>query len=222
MVCRTKIAVPVQANLASARVRVDSPTAYNKNMYFSRKLFLLIAATFVGGVFCLYFVWPISRAIITAHPFRKPLFVSPEAWGLQYQEVSFETEDHFELKGWFMPSHNGAVVIITHGYDGNRGDFLEQASFLVQEGYGVLLFDLLAHGQSGGSTLTLDGRDVLAAVRYLEGRPDSQSSAIGVWGFSLGGMVGIQAAAQTTSIQGIVADGPFPVVAITDFPAPET
>jgi pimeloyl-ACP methyl ester carboxylesterase len=121
-----------------------------------------------------------------------------------------------------MPSHNGAVVMITHGYNGNRGDCLEQAAFLVNQGYGVLLFDLLAHGQSEGNTLSLNGRDVLAAVRFLKENPESRSLAIGAWGFSLGAMSEIQAAAQTPAILGIVADGPFPVVSIEDMPKPAT
>ncbi len=191
-------------------------------MYSFRKWFLLFAAIVLGGVFCIYFIWPVSRAMITAHPHRKPLINTPEDWHLQYQDISFETEDNYRLNGWFIPSSNGALVIIAHGYDGNRGDCLEQASVLVKEGYGVLLFDLLAHGQSEGNILSLNGRDVLAAVGFLKQNQESQSLAIGVWGFSLGAMSEIQAAAQMTSIQGIVADGPFPVVSIDDMPKPET
>ena len=191
-------------------------------MSFQRKWSLLILWIVLGSVFCLYLVWPTSRAIITAHPFKKPSMQNPADWNLQYEDVSFVTEDNLTLSGWYIPSHNGAIVIITHGYGGNRGDCLEQAAVLVNNGYGVLLFDLLAHGKSEGNTLTLDGRDVRAAVKYLEGHRDSQSQAIGVWGFSLGGMVGIQATAQTATIRGIVADGPFPVVALSDMPMPES
>lgn len=193
-----------------------------KILALKRKGTMIICLAGLLGLLVIYGVLPILRARSVAHPPRTTVAHNPEEFSLVDEDVSFEANDGLTLRGWYMLSHNGAVVIISHGYGGNRGDFLEQAALLSGHGYGVLLFDLSAHGNSDGSLLSLNGRDVLAAVEYVRNRKDVRPDRIGLWGFSLGGLVSIQAAAQEPSIRAVIADGPFPVVAATDMPAPET
>jgi pimeloyl-ACP methyl ester carboxylesterase len=174
------------------------------------------------GIITVYGIFPIGRAIVVSYPQRTPLMGTPGDVGLVYEDVTFTTSTDVQLHGWRIASQNGATILIIHPYKGNRSYYLEQAAFLAEHGYGVLLFDLTAHGESEGRRLTLDGTDVLAAVSYLKSRSDTKSEKIGAWGFSLGGVVSLQAAAQNDDISVVVADGPFPVVAAEDMPAPET
>ncbi|MCD4739373.1 MAG: alpha/beta fold hydrolase [Anaerolineae bacterium] len=171
----------------------------------------------IGGV---YGVLPVTRAVLVAHPPRKAIIATAPMFPCE--KVTFLTDTDLQVYGWHIPSHNGAAIIIAHGYGGNRGDHLEQAQFMAEHGYGVLLLDLLAHGESEGHKLTLSGQEILAAVRYFERQGSVSSTRIGVWGFSLGGLVGIQAAAQTRAIDALIADGPFPVVTHQDMPHSET
>ncbi len=173
-----------------------------------RSISLLILA----GLFAVYVLMPVVRAGLVAHPKRKPVLASPADLDLEYEDVTFVTADKLALRGWYIPSRNGAAVIIAHGYGGNRGDYLEPAAMLVKQGYGVLLIDLLGHGESEGDKLALDGGDVSAALAYLQSLDEVEPDRIGAWGFSLGGLASIQAAVRSETLNAVVADGPFPVV----------
>ncbi len=183
----------------------------------------LLFTGLIGLLFAIYGVLPTVRAIKVAHPTHKPVCCqTPADFGLAYEDVSFQTTHGLTLRGWYIPGNNQAAVIVTHGFGSNRVDTLEQATVLARYGFGVLCIDLLAHGDSEGNLLVLDGKDVLAAVTFLEGQTGMDASRIGAWGFSFGGLVSIQAAAQSKEIQAVAADGPFPVVTAEDMPSPES
>jgi hypothetical protein len=181
-----------------------------------------LAILFLIGVGGMYGILPVGRALLIAYPRRTPVTGTPGDAGYAYENVTLTTSTGVQLHGWYIASQHGATILIAHPYTSNRSHYLEQAIFLAEHGYGVLLFDLAAHGESKGRRVTLDGTDVLAAAAYLEGRADTKDDKIGAWGFSLGGMVSLQAAAQNDHIQAIVADGPFPIVAAEDMPKPKT
>src|SRR2546427_153125 len=114
-----------------------------------------------------------------------------------------------------VPGHHGRVK----PYDRKPSRPSRGASIAI-----ALVLALVLGGAAFGYVLlpVLRGRDVLAAAEYLKGRPDVSPGSIGAWGFSLGGLVSLQAAAQTRDIRAVVADGPFPVVDPLDMPAPES
>src|SRR5207253_5337280 len=107
--------------------------------------------------------------------------VTPEL-GVPYQRVSVTTSDSLELATAYVPSHNGAAVVLYPGT--TRAD---QARMLIRHGDGVLLLDPRGQGNSEGDTVRWAGdRDLLAAVAYLHGRPDVDPNRIGGFGFSIG------------------------------------
>jgi pimeloyl-ACP methyl ester carboxylesterase len=193
------------------------------NIYFrNHRWWTLLFVGSIGLLLVVYGALPTIRAIEVAHPAHKPVCCkTPADFGLMYEDVSFPTEHGLTVHGWYISGKNRAVVVITHGFGGNRADTLEPAAVLARHGFGVLSIDLLAHGESEGNLLTLNGEDVLAAVAFLKSQTDVDPTRIGVWGFSLGGLVSIQAAAQSNEIQAVAADGPFPVVTAEDMPLPE-
>jgi pimeloyl-ACP methyl ester carboxylesterase len=178
-----------------------------------------IVALLIVGAILFYVVLPVSYAQSVAHPVRSPVRTMPADLGLPYKDVSFKTADGLTLHGWYIPSQNGAAIIAAHGIGGNRTGCLELAQVLVQEGYGVLLFDLRAHGESEGDTTTYGGADVQAAAVYLKGQDDVDPDRIGAFGVSLGGLVVVQAAADSQDIRAVVADGAAPAT-FSDLPRP--
>lgn len=164
----------------------------------------------------LLLAWQFSR------PLRRPLSGrTPADWGAAYEDVEFAGRDGAPLRGWYIPSRNGAAVVLLHGHGGNRLSVAFHAATLSRAGYGVLLFDLRAHGQSGGRPFSRGERgvdDVLAAVTWLSRRRDVQAR-VGVLGISVGGMLAIQAAARNVFIRAVVADGPL-LGTIDDLPPP--
>jgi len=153
----------------------------------------------------------LRAAHATAHPARYgPCCLTPAQYaGLEYKSVTVTARDGLRIAGWYVPSKNRAAVVLTHGHSSHRAMTLPVAAMLAQAGYGVLMIDLRAHGESEGEIFTLwqAGDDVLGAVDYLQTRPDVDPVRIGVWGFSAGAAASVHAAAQSPAIQAVVADG---------------
>jgi hypothetical protein len=60
--------------------------------------------------------------------------VTPADHGLDYEDVRLVTDDGVELAGWYIPSGNGAAVVVRHGVGSTRADALDQAGVLADAG----------------------------------------------------------------------------------------
>ncbi len=121
------------------------------------------------------------------------------------EEIAFQGPDGITLRGWYVPPKSGAVVILVHGLGGNRAMLLPDAEVMARAGYGVLLPDSRASGESDGSAATwgtLEALDVAAAIRFVRARPGVQRVAL--LGFSTGSNAVTRAAATDTSIAAVV------------------
>jgi fermentation-respiration switch protein FrsA (DUF1100 family) len=167
-------------------------------------LLVLAAVGLVVGV-----SWMQADAFL--HPRRHLPTEMPAERGLDYRDVTFTASDGVTLRGWYLPSANGAAVIVGHGIGGHRA--LDPAEMLARHGYGVLTFDWRAHGESGGDLCTFgyhEVRDVAGALAWLQEEPDVHPERIGMLGESMGAVTAIRAAAQMPGIRVIVADSPYP------------
>jgi pimeloyl-ACP methyl ester carboxylesterase len=150
--------------------------------------------------------------------------LTPSDINYSYKTVTFTSEDNVTLSGWYIPSRNRAAVILLHGYGANRLEMLTRAEFLARHEYGVLLYDLRGHGESGGTLRTngwLDVKDVTAGLNFLRSQEDINPHRIGILGFSVGGQVALRAAAQNEWLKAVVADGPS-LVKTEDAPPPNS
>lgn len=129
--------------------------------------------------------------------------------GISFQEVEIVTKDGVSLAAWYTPPENGAVILVAHGYNGNR-DAAMYALF-AKHGYGVLAWDFRAHGLSGGDISTLgyyEQIDVEAALEYALAQPGVEH--VGAWGGSMGATTVILTAAKRIEIEAVVSDSAFP------------
>ena len=81
---------------------------------------------------------------------------------------------------------------------------------LARHGYGVLLFDRRGQGESEGDPHAFgwEGeKDILAAISFLERRPDVDPERIGGLGLSIGGELMLHAAAETDALKAVVSEG---------------
>jgi pimeloyl-ACP methyl ester carboxylesterase len=146
---------------------------------------------------------------------------SPLDFFAEYESVSISTADGPELSGWYIPSQNGAAVVLLHGYGGDRTSTLALAEMLYSNGYGVLMYDQRASGESEGDVKTWGWRDVddlEAVIGFLHSRSDVQFDSIGVWGCSTGAEIAIGAGARFEDIQAVIADGAFYTTAVDAWP----
>jgi uncharacterized protein len=162
---------------------------------------LVTAAGFVAGV---QLLGGLAFGYVSTHVLRP--YVPAANLGTGHEDVSFTTSDGLRLEGWYIPSRNGAAVIAFPGRSGPQ----KHARMLARHGYGVLLFDRRGEGASEGDG-NLFGwggeKDIYAAVKFLGNRPDVEPGRIGGIGFSVGGELMLQAAAQSGGLAAVVSDG---------------
>ena len=89
------------------------------------------------------------------------------------------------VHGWLVRGRRGdGVVLLVHSLRSNRIEMLSRAKFLNEQGYGVLLIDLRAHGETPGDRITFglgEAEDVEASIAYLRNAfPGERIAAIGV------------------------------------------
>jgi pimeloyl-ACP methyl ester carboxylesterase len=168
------------------------------------------ALTAVATVaFAFLIVQPVVFAVYLTHlPTRRA--VHDADLGAPKQPVTLTTANGLRLRGWYVPSRNGAAVAVMHGTSSNRLGVAGHARLLARHGYGALIFDLSRHGESDGRSTSLPTQhqqDADAALAYLQRRPDVRSGRIGVVGVSLGGEVAIHAAARERRWRATVLEG---------------
>lgn len=118
-------------------------------------LFLLAVAAAVAGVV-------LGSGFL--HPVRLPLAPA----GVQHAEQLFaplgairsdfdaRAGDGVLLRGWLVRPRaaNGDWVLMFHGVSDNRLGMLPYGVMLLRHGYGVVMMDARAHGESGGTLAT--------------------------------------------------------------------
>ena len=137
---------------------------------------------------------------------------TPANYNMPFEDVTVTSVDGLKLVGWFIPSQNGAVIILQHGYKSTREELLNEAEMLYRHDYGVLLTTVRAHDYSEGEMITFgmhEVQDIDAWYQYLLTRDDIDTNRIGMLGNSFGGMLVIQYAAQNKNIKAVVADSAF-------------
>jgi pimeloyl-ACP methyl ester carboxylesterase len=126
------------------------------------------------------------------------------------RDVSLTALDGVRLAGWYVPSRNGAAVILLHGSHGTRAGTIHQLRLLAGAGYGVLAVDARGHGRSEGQTNALGWKatpDVAGAVDFLRRMPGVNPQRIAAFGLSMGAEEALRASAEGVPLAAVVADG---------------
>jgi hypothetical protein len=175
-------------------------TGDSRRRRYLRRALIVVAALIVAT----QVLFPLVIAQVVTHTARA--HVPTPDLGAAHEDVSFTTSDGLTLHGWYVPSRNGATVIVFPGRSGPQ----EQTRMLVRNGYGVLLFDRRGEGASDGDPNIFGwggDRDLHAAAAYLGSRDDVDSSRIGAIGLSVGGEMLIHAAADSDAFAAVVSEG---------------
>ena len=142
--------------------------------FFSCIAVILLAALGVGEL--------LSGAVPTA--------VNTLSIDLPVEPVQLPVKGHSQdanpsVHGWLVRGMRGrGMVLLVHSLRSNRVEMLSRARFLNRQGYGALLIDLRAHGETPGERITFgirEAEDVEAAVAWLRNTfPGERIGAIGV------------------------------------------
>ena len=178
--------------------RSRKPGRTRRGRYLRRGLLGILGLALFAEVFM-----PFAGGYLTNHVHTAGV---PEAdLGAAYEDVTFTTSDGLEIHGWYVPSRNGAAVVLP-----GRTKSQPHARMLIEHGYGVLLYDRRGEGASEGDPNLFGwgaARDVHAAVEFLQSRPDVDPARIGGLGLSVSGEMLLQAAAESPALAAVVSEG---------------
>ncbi|WP_138418440.1 alpha/beta hydrolase [Aquibacillus sediminis] len=139
-----------------------------------------------------------------------------------YNEQSFErvertTSDDLKLRADFLENEEdtGKVVILAHGYRGQKEDMREYVKFYYDQGFDVLLPDARGHGESDGDYIGYgwhDRKDYQDWIEMLVNQKDSEH--IFLHGNSMGAALVLMASGEDLplEVKGIIADSGYTTV----------
>ena len=150
--------------------------------------------------------------------------ISPTDYGLQYEEVEFQSTDNNELtlRGWWIPNESKNTIIYLHGIDSNRAGHtseqtvppgLEVLKHMYSMGYSIFTFDLRGHGVSDTAKVGLGVKeiaDIKGAINYLESTKNVEKVAL--YGISYGAVLAILAGNVDDNVKGIFIDSPYNMI----------
>ena len=159
-----------------------------------RRVLVLLVILLVGyfGVALLVVLWMTG-------PKRRSPCATPASVGLEYEEVEIPSTDGVRLRAWWVPAGDSArAAVFVPGWGGYKFEehLLQTLPVYHDAGYGVLLLDLRAQGESDGSRRTLgyrEVRDVRGALDWLHGQGYEAGNFV-LHGWSMGGATALRTA----------------------------
>jgi pimeloyl-ACP methyl ester carboxylesterase len=159
----------------------------------------------VAGAFVLLSLLTFWLAV---RPPRLRVPLSPGDVGLAVEEMVIRTADGLALAGWLAAKPGAPVVVLLHGYPAEKADLLSLAATL-HGSFSVVLVDLRYFGRSEGGATTLGYRERDDLRRVVDALHARGLEPVGVFGFSLGGAVGLMTAAEDARVHAVVAYAAF-------------
>lgn len=161
----------------------------------------------LGGLVAVFFIaTPVGMGYMAANRWGPTGDVGD--LGAPHADVVLRTDDGIEVAAAYVPSRNGAAVIVFPGLGGEH--VTERSQMLVRHGYGVIVVEPRGNGASGGDPnmfgWSSEG-DVAAAIDYLASRPDVVGDRIAGLGLSVGAEQLLQTAAHDHRLQAVVSEG---------------
>ena len=136
--------------------------------------------------------------------------VTPDAVGLEFEEVHFRAADNTALHGWYVPAHDArATLLFCHGNGGNISHRLDSILIFHRLGLNVFIFDYRGYGLSRGRPSEQGMElDALAAWQWLIGEKQADPATLIIFGRSLGGAVAAGLAC-TRAAAGLILESSF-------------
>jgi len=134
----------------------------------------------------------------------------PSTQNIDFENVTFTSEDGLILPGWYMAStDNSKAILLVHGRGADRTEGMRYAKPLLAAGYNVLAFDMRHPRQDPNIISTMgfhEQKDVIAALDFLE--KEKNIKDIGLMGFSMGAATGIIVMAKDQRVKvGVFSGG---------------
>ncbi len=150
------------------------------------------------------------------HPDKGNDSITPDAYGIEYDDVTFRTEDGLNLHGWFVPGKKSSpdedlhTLLWFHGNAGNINHRLGNIKMLHERvPVNVFIIDYRQYGRSEGR-ISEKGTyiDAGAALAHLHSRKEINQEKIIFFGRSLGSAVAVELALKE-KCRALILETPF-------------
>src|SRR3569832_529706 len=140
------------------------------------------------------------------------LYFNPSDIGLTYEDLNIKTVDSVILKGWYIPLNDSdaSTLVIIHDINESKIKYINLAKQMHDRGLKVCLFDMRAHGNSGGAKFShglISVDDVESVLDTIMNK--RETSHIVLMGMGVGAGVAMQAAALDDRCEVVIALCPF-------------
>ncbi len=137
---------------------------------------------------------------------------TPETFGLDFARFTVEGARNARISCWHVPaSDSQAVIVASHGLADSKSSMFQYLLPFLNAGFSLVVYDLRHHCESTGKQCTLgywETEDLLRITEHVK-QHFATGKPVCYWGFSLGGIVSLLAAARTVDVVAVVAQGPF-------------
>jgi uncharacterized protein len=181
----------------------------HKQLYRLRALLLVLLEI----PLMIFVVAPYAYVVVSMQPSPSSICcTTPSDFGAVYENVSIPVAEGVNLAGWFIAptAEHGATVLLLHGAGGNRLGTMWHAEQFAHAGYGVLMYDQRAVGESGGDQQTwgwLDAADMPYILDFVSAQQGVHPERIGGVGLSLGAHILLMAAPNNPRLGALWLDG---------------
>jgi uncharacterized protein len=170
-----------------------------------RRLRWTLIALTAGALMVCGVAWQFATMLVASanHPVEMPADFAAVT-------VSIPGDGHAISGTWRDLGGASPVVLLLHGFRGDRASMLPRARVLVEAGFSVLLVDQQAHGETPGESITLgwlESADARAARDWIRARAPGRR--VGVIGVSLGG-ASVLLGAQPAGFDAVVLEAVYP------------
>ena len=156
-------------------------------------------------------LWTVGQAVAASFPPRPALDGrTPADIGLAYRDVTFPSSDGVELAGWYVPSRNGAAVVLVRGAGAPGPPCWTMPGCSPTTATGSCCSTRAGTARAPGGAWTSAGTasrtPPVPWTSWPSGRT-STSGRIGLVGMSMGGEQAIGAAGADERVRAVVAEG---------------
>lgn len=157
---------------------------------------------------------------VTVHPGRRALVALDEdrarqlanSFEAELEDVGIVAKDGVILRAWSIVPHRGNPnsVILLHGLSDSRMGMIGYAEILLGDGYGALMPDSRAHGESGGTVAThglIERDDIQQWIVWVHAR--QHPSCVYGFGESMGAARLLQTLEMQPGFCAVAAESPF-------------
>lgn len=183
----------------------------------------VLLAVVVETILIVAFIGPFIYIYVQTTPQSHTVCcIETSGLGEQAAEVRIPAANGETLASWYAPpaDSSGAVVMVLHGSRSDRRGSLTHARILHDAGYGVLVYDQRASGESTGNRQSVglyDQHDIIPIIDWLAAQPEVDAERIGGVGLSLGAHILVMAAPDEPRLKAIWSDG-LGINGMTDLP----